>query len=187
VADLLRTFVAVPVARPEVVEALRRAQDSLRHTGGIAWVKPALFHFTLRFLGEISGERVEAARAALAGLAGNGAFDLSLANLGTFPPERPARVVWAGCGEGADALVSLAVRVEGALDAAGFPREERPFSPHLTLGRVRDPYAGREVARRVAQAPPVAFGTLRVNEVVLMKSVLSPAGPAYSPVSVAKL
>lgn len=184
---LVRTFVAVPVEEPGLVEALRRAQDGIRHVAGITWVKPGRFHFTLRFLGEIDQERVEAARRAVESLAGGGAFDLTLGGLGTFPPGRPARVVWAGCGEGSDALVSLALRAEAALVAAGFPREERPFSPHLTLGRVKDPHAGKRAARSVAERNERRFGTLRVGAVVLMKSVLSSEGPAYTALTTARL
>jgi 2'-5' RNA ligase len=186
-SGLVRTFVAVPVDESEVVAALRRSQDSMRDVGGVTWVGSGRFHFTLRFLGEIAGERVEAAKEAVTSVAGSGTFPLALAGLGTFPPGRPARVVWAGCTEGADRLVSLALQVEAALVAAGFPREERSFSPHLTLGRVKDPRAGRTLASRLESAPPSDLGSLRVTEVVLMKSVLSPEGPAYTPLAVAKL
>ncbi len=187
---LVRTFVAVPVEKPDVLEALRRAQDELRHVGGITWVRPGCFHFTLRFLGEIEEERVAAAKRAVESVGGSGAFDLTLQGVGTFPPGRPARVVWAGCGEGGDALVSLALRAEAAIVASGFPREERPFSPHLTLGRVKDPHAGKRVARsmgEMAEAGDWRFGTLRVGAVVLMKSVLSSEGPTYTAMAVVKL
>lgn len=186
-SGLVRTFVAVPVDAPALVAALRAAQDGLRQLGGVAWVKPDLFHFTLRFLGEIPEERASSAASALGSLAGSGALDLTLEGLGTFPPGRPARVVWVGCGAGADALVSLAIRAEATLVAAGFPREERPFSPHLTLGRVKEPKAGGIAARRVAETPRAAFGTMRVARVVLMKSVLSPRGPAYTPLAAVAL
>lgn len=186
-SGLVRSFVALPVSEAPLVEALRRAQQGLRDLPGVAWVKPALFHFTLRFLGEIPGERVASAASALAGLAGSGPFDLTLSGLGTFPPGRPARVVWAGCSDGADRLVSLAVRVEAALVAAGFPRENRAFSPHLTLGRVKDPRAGREVSRRVEAAPGGVHGTMRVSGILLMRSVLSPSGPAYTPLATVAL
>jgi 2'-5' RNA ligase len=95
--------------------------------------------------------------------------------------------VWAGCGEGAEALVEVAGNVEKALVDAGFPAETRPFSAHLTLGRVKDPAAGREVARRVQALPGESYGRVLVDQVVLFSSVLSPSGPAYTPLQRVRL
>jgi 2'-5' RNA ligase len=89
-------------------------------------------------------------------------------------------VLWAGCGEGADALSALASAVEEAFTAAGFSREERPFSPHLTLARVRDPDTGRRLARALASVPPEPFGVVNVSSLVLFRSELTPRGAEHS-------
>lgn len=146
------------------------------------WAAPTRLHFTLKFLGDVEEEGIEAARRATAeaARAGPAPFRLDLEGLGTFPHRGPARVVWAGCGAGAAALRALAAAVEEAFVAAGFPREERPFSPHLTLARVKDPLSGRRLGQALASVPGEPFGSVVVGSIVLYRSDLSPAGPDYS-------
>lgn len=158
---------------------------------GLRWIPESQLHFTLKFLGEIGDDRVAAARAATAAAAGavaevaareerDGGFRLSLEGLGAFPHRGPARVLWAGCGEGAAELTAVGAAVEQAFVAEGFPREERPFSPHLTLARVKDPDAGRRLARALPTIPPEPFGAVRVCSLVLFRSELTPRGAEYT-------
>jgi 2'-5' RNA ligase len=179
---VIRTFVAVPVEDAVVRRRLAGARSLLPDLRGVRWAAERQLHFTLKFLGDVEEERIEAARRATAAAArgGPGSFRLALEGLGAFPPKGAARVVWAGCGAGAEALASLAATVEEAFDAAGFPREERPFSPHLTLARVRDPLSGRRLAQALPSVPEEPFGTVLVGSIVLYRSDLSPAGPDYS-------
>ncbi|MDX9733492.1 MAG: RNA 2',3'-cyclic phosphodiesterase [Thermoanaerobaculia bacterium] len=179
---MIRTFVAVPVEDAVVRRRLAGARSLLPDLRGVRWAAERQLHFTLKFLGDVEEERIEAARRATAAAArgGPGSFRLALEGLGAFPPKGAARVVWAGCGAGAEALASLAATVEEAFDAAGFPREERPFSPHLTLARVRDPLSGRRLAQALPSVPEEPFGTVLVGSIVLYRSDLSPAGPDYS-------
>ena len=145
---------------------------------------PHQFHFTLKFLGETPEERLPAAReAAERAAAGAAPFDLALEGLGAFPDAGPPRVVWAGCGEGREALAALARAVEEAFGEAGFPREPRPFSPHLTVGRVKDPrkVPGRSFRDALARESGRGFGIVPARELVLFRSDLSPAGPTYYP------
>lgn len=169
-----------------LIALLGEAQRDLAPSGARAIPGPQL-HFTLKFLGDVEERRLGAARSALAAGAGVDPFQVDLEGLGVFPPRGPARVVWAGCGAGAGQLTALAARVEAAFVAAGFPPEPRPFSPHLTLARVKDPAAGGRVARAVRGLPPRRFGTLEARDVVLYQSVLSPSGPAYTPLARASL
>lgn len=179
---MIRTFVAAPVEDAVVRRRLAGARSLLPELRGVRWAAERQLHFTLKFLGDVEEERIEAARRATAAAArgGPGSFRLALEGLGAFPPKGAARVVWAGCGAGAEALASLAATVEEAFDAAGFPREERPFSPHLTLARVRDPLSGRRLAQALPSVPEEPFGTVLVGSIVLYRSDLSPAGPDYS-------
>ncbi len=179
---MIRTFVAVPVEDAVVRRRLAGARSLLPDLRGVRWAAERQLHFTLKFLGDVEEERIEAARRATAAAArgGPGSFRLALEGLGAFPPKGAARVVWAGCGAGAEALASLAATVEEAFDTAGFPREERPFSPHLTLARVRDPLSGRRLAQALPSVPEEPFGTVLVGSIVLYRSDLSPAGPDYS-------
>ncbi|MHB8800255.1 MAG: RNA 2',3'-cyclic phosphodiesterase [Thermoanaerobaculia bacterium] len=179
---MIRAFVAVPVEDVVVRRRLAGARSLLPELRGVRWVAESQLHFTLKFLGDLEEERAGAARAATAAAAraATGSFRLALEELGVFPPRGSARVVWAGCGAGAAALSTLADAVEEAFLAAGFPREERPFSPHLTLARVKDPGSGRRLARVLPSVPGEPFGTVPVDSLVLFRSDLSPAGPDYS-------
>jgi 2'-5' RNA ligase len=96
-------------------------------------------------------------------------------------------VLWAGIGAGAGALGALAATVETALAAIGFPREERAFSPHITLGRVRDPRRLPALAEALAAGAAARFGQVKVDEVALMRSDLSPRGARYTPLAGCRL
>lgn len=175
----MRLFVALPVDDPALGDRLAAAARDLAPAGARGIPRHQL-HFTLKFLGEVEEARLGPAREAARAAAGP-AFRLELAGLGTFPPRGPARIVWAGCGSGADHLVDLAARVEASFVAAGFPPEPRPFSPHLTIARVKDPAAGSRVAHAVTARNRESLGSLAAREVVLFQSVLTPSGPAYTP------
>jgi 2'-5' RNA ligase len=179
---VVRAFVAVPVEDAVVTRRLAGARSLLPPLHGVRWVPEGQLHFTLKFLGEIGPDEVEAARRATsaASRAAPGPFRLALEGLGSFPPRGPARVVWAGCGEGAEELARLALAVEAAFSAEGFPREARTFSPHLTLARVKDPAAGRRLSQVLPSLPPEPFGTVRVAGLVLCRSELARRGPEYT-------
>ncbi|HLN62780.1 MAG TPA: RNA 2',3'-cyclic phosphodiesterase [Symbiobacteriaceae bacterium] len=206
---MLRCFVAVEVAAPHLRRALEGAQLGLRRTFGhpdpVKWVPAHQFHFTLKFLGETPPEAADRAVQALGrAVAGVAPFDVRVAGLGGFPGGEQLSVLWAGVAEGKEQLTALASAVEREFEAAGFPRERRPFRPHLTLGRVRRAKqircstvnefsrANGEAAERksarvpaavpqmLAQAAGQEFGTWRVERVVLMQSELTPGGPIYS-------
>jgi len=88
--------------------------------------------------------------------------------------------VWVGIEEGAEALCELAQRVEQALEPLGFAREERPFSPHVTVGRVRSSRARDKLAAMMLEQRQHAFGEMEVERVELMRSDLRPTGPIYT-------
>ena len=179
----LRLFVAVDLPN-EVREALRRLQGELKRQGlsDLRWVRPQGIHLTLKFLGETPAGRVADIRKALSGATkGRRWFRLALGEPGTFGGRRGPRVLWLDVIGDIEPLRELQAAVEGALVKVGFPPEERGFSPHLTLARVRQP-ARADTAERVADAlravtPPQA--ELDVREVVLMRSTLQPGGAVY--------
>ncbi len=147
----------------------------------VAWVAPGNLHLTLKFLGNVEEARIDEIVASLRGAVVEVAtFDATVSGLGAFPtPARP-RVVWAGVSVGANAMVQLARRVDGALAALGVPPEARPFSPHVTLGRVRVPRPAPALAAALAGGEGCEFGTVRVERLVLMQSHLSPRGSQYT-------
>ncbi|MFB3816244.1 MAG: RNA 2',3'-cyclic phosphodiesterase [Candidatus Methylomirabilales bacterium] len=176
----LRLFVAVTL--PDAVRArLARAQERLRAVqADVSWVKPENIHLTLKFIGETEVKRLPRIQAALQGVGAEvAAFALMLAGVGTFGGRVP-RVVWAGTAEGAEALATLAGRVDDALGRVGIAKERRAFSPHATLGRVRSP-RNAEALVAAAAALDETFGRVAVGEFVLMQSRLHPQGSVYTP------
>ncbi|MBI1885218.1 MAG: RNA 2',3'-cyclic phosphodiesterase, partial [Chloroflexi bacterium] len=134
-AEKWRLFVAVELP-PAAKEALVRLQEALRRQGLASWrwVRPEGVHLTLKFLGETPVERVpEVERAVSEAVAGTSAFEMALAEPGAFSDRRGPRVLWVGLSGDVSRLAEVQRRLEERLAATGFPREERPFSPHLTL------------------------------------------------------
>lgn len=172
-----RLFLGVPLSA-EVRAALQHyLSDSLGEVPGRP-VRPESWHLTLRFLGETSRERLDMLVRALEEAPLGAAFTLVFSGPGAFPRPARAAVLWVGVAEGADALRTLAAEAETAARRAGFPAEERPFSPHLTLSRIQPP---RDVRPLLERAPP--FGErLRVEEVVLFRSHLGRGPARYEPV-----
>ncbi|WP_447972643.1 RNA 2',3'-cyclic phosphodiesterase [Nitrospira sp. Kam-Ns4a] len=190
---MIRTFVAVELDEPlravigrvqaEMRERLEREFRREAPDVRLQWVRPESIHVTLKFLGEIEEGRVAAIGEALERIAASLApFAVEVGGLGVFPDARAPRVVWLGLSGQVDALVRLAAEVDAALHALGFPREDRPFAPHLTLARVKD--RQRDVGRALAASGlldrAAAAGSLRVRAIALMKSDLRPSGAVYT-------
>jgi len=176
----VRTFIAVELDEA-IRERLAQAQERLRATGcSVKWVSPDKIHLTLKFLGQIEGGAVEAVRQVMSSAAWDvEPFEVTVAGLGAFPARGAPRVVWAGIAHGGG-LAALHGQLDGALARLGVGPETRAFAPHLTLGRVKD-RRGAEALRPLLEAGAAEqFGTQRVEEIVLFRSVLSPGGSTYT-------
>jgi 2'-5' RNA ligase len=180
--EKIRAFVAVRIT-DDVKKVVAEVEDDLKKAGAdVKWVVPGNVHITLKFLGNIPADTVDGlARGLAEALRGSRSFEIVLAGTGTFPHgRRSPRVVWIGMEDGGDRLAEIAGAVEEACFRLGFEKEDRPFRPHLTIGRVRRDSGNLErLAERVAQ---VEFKPLKleVNQVNLVRSKLSPRGPAYT-------
>ncbi|HEY3415747.1 MAG TPA: RNA 2',3'-cyclic phosphodiesterase [Armatimonadota bacterium] len=180
VADV-RTFIATDID-PAIIARLAALQDVWRAAGApVAWVRPTGMHLTLKFLGNVPEERLPTVADILTAVAQRHTpFNLTLAGTGGFPNLRRPRVLWVGVTEGAAELAELAREVDDELAALGFPREARPFSPHLTLGRVKAPERLEELRRQVEAQGAEQFGTMRVEGLTFYRSDLSPQGARYT-------
>jgi 2'-5' RNA ligase len=140
---------------------------------------PDRLHITVRFIGEADESRALAIRSALGSTIDASAFDLAVEGVGAFPPKGPPRVLWAGLTDGRTAILDVERAVAGRVDAI-VAAEERPYSPHLTLARVKEP-AGLSRTTLLEGRANRHFGRVHVDAITLFESRLSPKGPAYVP------
>jgi RNA 2',3'-cyclic 3'-phosphodiesterase len=183
---VIRAFVAI-LLDDAVRAAVATVVERLRPLcGAVAWVPAANLHLTLQFLGEQPEERLAGAEAALHDAAVRSApIEVALHGIGAFPGLERPRILWVGVAQGALEVRALQARLAEALAREGFPPEERAWHPHLTIGRVHDERrwrreAGPALRQALAQVAATRFGTLRVSQVVLMRSDLSPRGARYT-------
>jgi 2'-5' RNA ligase len=149
------------------------------------WVRPEQMHLTLVFIGEIADERVPSLVEAMQRDIPQHPFRMVFRGTGVFPPRGAPKVFWLGVAGGADEAIALQDQVAGRLEALGVPREARPFSPHLTLARWRDPRPSDR--RRVPPDSHADVAVLEVASVTLFQSRISSAGPAYTSLASARL
>ena len=182
----LRTFIALELSEP-LKEGILALGSSLKGRGVRAsWVKRGAMHLTLKFLGDVEEGALEGlSRAVRRAASGTPPFRFETTELGAFPSPRRPRVIWLGV-EPNEALFDLAEAVERELSELGFPRERRPFRPHITIGRIRDPGASVDISRTLADLEGLRK-TVEVREVRVMKSTLLPSGAVHEVLEAAPL
>lgn len=183
---MARLFLAISLPA-QVKERLAEVQRELARSGAdVRWVRPEGIHLTLKFLGEVPPEKIEAIVAACEKAvkeAAPGALRLGVRGLGTFPPNRAPRVVWAGLTGDLTALARLKRALEEALVSLGFEREDRPFVPHLTLGRVKSARRREALLKEIARFREEEFfspESIEVCTLTLYQSTLHPEGAIYT-------
>jgi 2'-5' RNA ligase len=146
------------------------------------WIDRANLHITLWFIGEVAEDRAAQISDALRRPFEVAPFPLSLAGCGAFPPSGAPRVLWIGTTNGTEPMRELYGRLEHRLVPLGFAAERRPYTPHLTIARVKDPgRASARVVRETIAAVPASCGESTVTAVTLFRSRLSSRGAAYEP------
>ncbi len=182
---LLRAFIALEIPA-SIQQAIQQQTAGLRKSADsslVRWVPAGNLHLTLKFLGDVSSTNVQFLTQMLSREAGqHPGFSMQLGGLGAFPnPTRP-RVIWIGI-RAPEALPVFYRSLEAAAARLGYPPEERPFSPHLTLGRVKQAVTPTDLQRIHAALESASVGQLGAVEVTsihLMKSDLKPTGSVYT-------
>jgi 2'-5' RNA ligase len=185
----LRTFLAVDLGK-SIRDRCVALQDSLARGGAdVKWVEPKNLHVTLLFLGEVDDREVPALCKAVASICvSHESFPVSVQGLGCFPNPRRPRVIWVGVGEGGPELVALHDDLEGPLlDLGCYRREERQYTPHITLGRVRGDRTAERLAEALVKQANWQGGVIEAREVRVLSSELTPKGPVYAVLSRAPL
>jgi 2'-5' RNA ligase len=175
----VRLFIAI-----EIPENIRDAFASLLNefrpiAPQLKWVRAENLHVTLKFLGETEPGKLAALREALGAVRSGQPAHLLFRGLGFFPNERRARVFWAGA-EVSGNLMALAADIDQAAHRLGFPLEERPFTPHLTLARLQPPGLPPKLSQAIREKSAQAFGSWTAREFHLIESKLKPSGAEYT-------
>lgn len=181
-----RAFVAVfpSDAVLDRLAALRREMEP--RLPGLRWTGRESLHYTLRFFGDLTPDELARAAAAMDGASyAAKTFPLTLRGLGTFPERGRPRVLWVGAGGGGETLGALARELERRFADADLGRADKPFVPHLTLGRWREP-PPVDPAPVLAPSRGTDYGICPVDAVVLVKSVLAPGGSIYTPLRIVR-
>lgn len=193
---MIRAFLAVELShglRAELAsiqqELKHRIEPELKRGTRISWAQPALIHLTLKFLGDMDEQVIDPLRAAVDQAIGSQrAVMVPLERLGAFPRPDSPRVLWVGPSEqwekGVEAarMAEIHGAIEQACEGLSFLRETRPFSPHLTLARIKmgERQVGIALAKSGLLDLPLSLGQLEVKSVVLMQSELKPTGSVYT-------
>jgi 2'-5' RNA ligase len=164
----MRLFTAIDIA-PGVQRNLGALLDQLRPTDKLSWTTLERMHITTKFIGEWPEERIEEMKRTLSAVNEPGAMDIQIRGLGWFPNPRHPRVFWAGV-EGGAALKALARGIEETLEKIGVPREDREYSPHLTLARIRERVPLNAMMRAIESLESTDFGFFRATAFYLYLS-----------------
>lgn len=174
----VRSFLAIPLPEEVRRQALALGDRLAETLPRVRWTSPETLHLTLKFFGDVPEESLETIGEVVLSVARlQPPFQVEIAGLGAFPsPARP-RVFWLGVK--GDVLAAFHAALEEALAGVGIPRDDRPFSPHLTLGRSRDRVAAPRTL--LESFRETSCGTLLVDKVILFESRLHPAGAVHLP------
>jgi len=178
--ERIRSFVAVDLDDPTIRERIIAAQQGLEQTrASLKIVNPEIMHLTLRFLGEIPQATVEQVKAAMDELRFQ-TFDAQFSGLGAFPNLRRISVVWVGITQGQEELAAIFQQLEPRFRTVGLPPDDKGFSPHMTIARVRSGVNREPLAAFIESMRERDFGKMTVKAVRLKKSTLTPKGPIYT-------
>jgi 2'-5' RNA ligase len=182
---LLRSFIAIELP-PTIQEEIQSKTAELRNvldSSLVRWVPSRNIHLTLKFLGDTSTANIELLKLILTREASrHPPFEMRISGLGSFPTSRRPRVIWVGL-HAPSVLESLQRGIESETARMGYASEERPFSPHLTIGRVRqDPSpSGLQKIRAALESTRIGdLGSITIDAIHLFKSDLQPAGSIYT-------
>lgn len=184
----MRTFVSIEIP-DDIKERIEKLVNKLkRMLTPIRWVEQKNLHVTLKFIGWVKDEKVPPLIECIKGCAGKfGSFDLSFSGLGVFPSVKRPRVIWIGTGTGADKVKKLGECMESEMAKEGIREEEREFSPHLTIGRIKEKIDVGALNDFIEKNKNIEFGKFTVDHVSMMKSTLRRSGPIYEEIEQIKI
>lgn len=187
----MRTFIAIELP-PNIRDYLGNIENQLKTTGAdVKWVSPGNIHLTLKFLGEIDDKKLIKVTEILETVAsGENLFFIRLAGVGAFPNTNSPRVIWLGVDKGDEETKRIADALEEEIAKIGIPKENRPFSSHITIGRVRSGLNRIKLAQALNGLKDKSGEEnleFSVTKITLFESTLTPKGPIYAVLKEASL
>jgi 2'-5' RNA ligase len=177
----VRLFIAIEIPPPVRAAYASLLKNFLAIAPQAKWVRAQNLHVTLKFLGETESAKLGPLQNVLSSVRSPDPVNLEFRGLGFFPNEKRPRVFWAGMEASAN-LKALAADIDHAVHRLGFPLEERPFTPHLTLARFQPSGIPPKLLLAIQQKIEQSFGSLRTAEFHLIESKLKPTGAEYTTV-----
>lgn len=179
----LRTFIAIRFSET-FKDYLGKLQDVLKTSNAdVKWVKKENIHLTLKFLGEIEDKKIGEITKIIDNLSSKmPVFQLELSTLAAFPKKEYPRVIWVGLAKGGTQIKQMAEELNNAISRLGLPKEPRPFSSHITLGRVKSSLNKKQLIEQLNYLEgnfPKPTLSLKIDKLTLFKSTLTPTGPIY--------
>ena len=178
----IRSFLAIELP-PEVLSEIAGIQERLKNAirGYISWVRPAGIHLTLKFFGNISESDIQnISQVAQNTIVNVRPFTLNVRRVGAFPDVNRPRVLWLGMDGDVDVLINLQKEMDRGFQQCGFHKEDRPFRPHLTLARIKEPKGLIGLAKILEKSEDYKAGSFSVGSLNLFKSELTPKGAIYT-------
>ncbi|MHB9099886.1 MAG: RNA 2',3'-cyclic phosphodiesterase [Syntrophales bacterium] len=179
---MIRAFLAIDPPE-EILREIGRIQERLRKLiyGEVRWVRPEAIHLTLKFFGDIPESAIaDIAAVVEKAAAAEAPLTFSIGGAGIFPDQRRPRVLWLGMDGDVPRLLRFQKEIESGLGVAGFPAEERPFRPHLTLARIKSPRGLTGLERALEKGEGYAAGQFTAAGIGLIRSELTPRGAVYT-------
>ncbi|KXB01250.1 hypothetical protein AKJ44_02760 [candidate division MSBL1 archaeon SCGC-AAA261F17] len=176
-----RAFVSIEIT-DDIRNQLVQVQEKLGETGAdLKLVEPQNIHLTLRFLGDVPEKRLSKIKNAIRDAKDIAdPFNLHVSGLGVFPNPNYMRVVWAGVSDGSNPTTALRQKLDKNLAKINLPSDNKEFTPHLTIARVKSGKAKEKLREKLTRMSAKDFGTCRVDAIELKESKLTPEGPIYS-------
>ncbi len=181
---MVRAFIAIDIGSNKMIASL--LEELEKKSVRLKAVEMESMHITLKFLGDIDRKQLETVSKGMEVLEDFEAFSVSMEEVGAFPSVKRPRVIWIGIRD-RGILKRVWGEIENAAESAGIERDDRVFSPHITLARIKDPKNSWKLRDFMEKHRNDSFGDIKVEEIKLKKSVLTPHGPIYSDIFTVKL
>ncbi len=178
----MRCFIAAELDK-HIKQKLTDAQNLFRNLDGkFSWTKREQMHLTIKFLGSVPDSKIDELKRTISIALDNASikpFEFSVNGLGSFPPARSPKILWVGVEQKSE-LLRLYDAIENELNSIGFPREQRKFTPHLTIARIKSKINTNACLKIIENNANFSAGNQRIEHITLFSSELKPSGAIYN-------